>query len=234
MVGKRVLNSSSWAVVDKFDSQIEEQIKKELILGFTEEGDLVFDPFVGNGETLYACHNLNRNGISLTDNNEKFHSIGEEIKRLESQLQLGEFGAKQKSKQLLLKSKPKDFDYLWQQYQLPEFSLVVSFLPNWKLLATGSEQVYPGQNLTEIQFLEKVFTGVKEKLRPGAYLLILLGNEYQDGKYLNYSHDFIAMMQQHFQLKGEKVIGVTSKASNVLKNMLVTHKSLLVFRKLGV
>ncbi|MBU1111995.1 MAG: hypothetical protein KJ896_04390, partial [Nanoarchaeota archaeon] len=182
----------------------------------------------------YACHNLNRNGISLTDNNEKFHSISEEIKRLESQLQLGEFGAKLKSKQLLLKSKLKDFDYLWQQYKLPELSVVVSFLPNWKVLTNLSEQVYPGQGFTVMQFLEKVFTGVKEKLRSGTYLLILLENEYQDGKYLNYSSEFIAMMQQHYQLKGEKVIGVTSKASNVLKNMLVTHKNLLVFRKIEI
>jgi len=134
----------------------------------------------------------------------------------------------------LFKSKLKDFDYLWQQYQLPEVSLVVSFLPNWKVLTNLSEEVYPGQGLTVVQFLEKVFTGVREKLRPGAYLLILLENEYQDGKYLNHSSEFAAVMQQHYQLNGEKVIGVTSKASNVLKNMLVTHKNLLVFRLLSV
>jgi len=231
---RKILSSSSWSSVNKFSLLTEERIKKELVDAFTEEGDLVFDPFIGNGETLYACHHLNRNGISVTEDHSRLKEIGERIKHLESQLQLGEFGAKQKSKQLLLPSKLKDFDYLWQQYKLPELELVMAFLPKLKDLQAMSEQLYPGQNLKVGEFLEKTFTTLQAKMKLGAYLIILLENEYQDSKYINNSGKLIGLLSKTFQFKGEKFLGVETKASVNLKNMLVTHKNILFFRNVEV
>jgi site-specific DNA-methyltransferase (adenine-specific) len=52
---------------DVFASQKPLQLIKDLIVNFTEEGDRVFDPFVGSGTTLLACKILKRRctGIEL-------------------------------------------------------------------------------------------------------------------------------------------------------------------------
>ena len=102
---KKFLSTSSWFEVDQLTSSTERALKRELILNFTEKGSIIFDTFLRKGETLFACHDLKRNGISLTNNNEKFEEVNEKIRILESQLQLSDYGSKQKSKQVLLKSK---------------------------------------------------------------------------------------------------------------------------------
>ena len=38
---------------------------KELILATTDEGDTVFDPFMGGGSTLIACKEMNRKSIGI-------------------------------------------------------------------------------------------------------------------------------------------------------------------------
>lgn len=43
---------------------------KELILRHSNEGDIVFDPFMGSGTTGLACRDLNRKfvGVELDEN----------------------------------------------------------------------------------------------------------------------------------------------------------------------
>ena len=230
---KKFLSTSSWFEVDQLTSSTERALKRELILNFTEKGSIIFDTFLRKGETLFACHDLKRNGISLTNNNEKFEEVNEKIRILESQLQLSDYGSKQKSKQVLLKSKIKDFDYLWQQYQLTELDMVVTFLPTYQELCQISEEHFPGQEVNVLRMLEKLFTELSSKIKLGAYLIVLTENYYYETQYHNFVGQFINMMNQYFQLKGQKIMCLGKNAtSEDLRNMSVTHKNLLFFRKI--
>lgn len=49
---------------------------------FSKEGDLVLDPFVGSGTTLFAAHELKRNSVGIEIVKEYADKINEEIKEL--------------------------------------------------------------------------------------------------------------------------------------------------------
>ena len=46
------------------------QIPDHLIRRYTEEGDIVLEPFTGSGTTLYECERLKRNYIGFDINHE--------------------------------------------------------------------------------------------------------------------------------------------------------------------
>lgn len=56
-----------------------------LVKGYTNEGDLVLDPFAGSGTTAVACQNLNRNFIAM-ELHEEYVNIGR--KRLKESFNL--------------------------------------------------------------------------------------------------------------------------------------------------
>ena len=62
-----------------------ESMIEEFIRFFTKENQVVFDPFLGTGSTLVACHNSNRKGIGI-ELQEKYGQIAlDRIKKLEEQ-----------------------------------------------------------------------------------------------------------------------------------------------------
>lgn len=232
---KGKLSSKSWIMLDSLSPKKSLGLKMQLIESFSQEGNLIFDPFLSQGESLIACHNLKRNGISMTTNNIWRSEVKGKLKKIESQLQLGEFGAKQTSKQLILDSPLKDLGYVWQQYSLPNLDLVVSFLPSVPSLQRIAKELYPGQNVTMLDFLERTFTKLKEHVKNGSYLIFLLGNEKHKGTYFEFAWDFAAMMKKHYKFYGEKVVCLESNASSHdLRDMSMNHKYLLVFRKMDI
>lgn len=57
-----------------------EQLAKDHILSWSNEGDTVLDPFVGSGTTLKMCMETNRNGIGFDINPEYESIIKERLK----------------------------------------------------------------------------------------------------------------------------------------------------------
>ena len=53
---------------------------KELILDNTNEGELVFDPFIGSGTTAIAARDLNRNYIGIGVNEGYYKACKERLK----------------------------------------------------------------------------------------------------------------------------------------------------------
>jgi len=49
-------------------AQFSEQLARDHILSWSNEGDIVLDPFLGSGTTLAACRKTNRNGIGFEMN----------------------------------------------------------------------------------------------------------------------------------------------------------------------
>jgi site-specific DNA-methyltransferase (adenine-specific)/modification methylase len=54
-----------------------ETLPEELIKNFSEEGDLVYDPFMGSGTVGKVCKSLNRNYIG-SEISEEYCKIAEE------------------------------------------------------------------------------------------------------------------------------------------------------------
>ncbi len=224
---KKLLSTSSWFQVERFSTKEKINLKKELLLAFSEEGDIVFDPFLEKGETVFACHKSERNGISMSSDGEAIKEVEEKIKPMEGQLHLSEYGAKQSSKQLLLYGKLKDLDYVWQQYSLPELDVVLTFLPSYQEL----EKNYV-EGLGVIEYLEKVFFLLKNRVKFGSYILIMAENTKNSP---NFAWDLAKALENVFQFKGEKICCVSSTPQHEnLEDFLVTHKYLLIFRKIEI
>lgn len=62
------MNFNIWHIAPVWDkahpAPFPEELPKRLITLYSQEGDLVVDPFCGTGTTLKAAHELKRNGIS--------------------------------------------------------------------------------------------------------------------------------------------------------------------------
>jgi len=53
---------------------------------FTQEGDVVLDPFMGSGTTIFAANDLNRKSIGIEINNDYFNNFSKEISTLQPKL----------------------------------------------------------------------------------------------------------------------------------------------------
>ena len=101
---------------------------------FTKSGEVIFDPFLGTGSTLVACHNSKRNGIGI-ELQKKYADIAQfRIKELESQLKLGEDGAKLNCKQLVINNNSSKISKIWSDFSLPMIDLVITSPPYGPML----------------------------------------------------------------------------------------------------
>jgi len=202
-----------------------EKMIEEFVRFFTKEGGIVFDPFLGTGSTLVACHNSNRNGIGI-ELQEKYAKIARErIQLLESQLKLDEQGSKLKAKQLVLRGNSVDVGIFWNELNLPLIDVVITSPPygpmlNKKGLVTkereeeGLDLKYSddsndlGNASGYDDFLKRlmvIFTQMKPLIKEGGYLVVILQNYMDKGEYKMLAWDFAREMTKHFQLRGEKV-----------------------------
>ena len=63
-----------------------ETLPAELIKAFSNENDLVYDPFMGSGTTALVCNKLNRNFIGSEISLEYCEISNERLKRHQAQL----------------------------------------------------------------------------------------------------------------------------------------------------
>lgn len=202
-----------------------ESMVEKFIRFFTKSGDVVFDPFLGTGSTLVACHNSERNGIGIELQNKYADIAKERLNKLEGQLKLSERGAKQHCKQLVVQGNSAEINYIWQQYQLPQIGLVITSPPygpmlNKKGLAAKEREKQEldtkysedendlGNTESYEDFLEKlvrIFVEIKSKVKEGGYLVVILQNYMDKGEYKMLAWDFAREMSRHFQLRGERI-----------------------------
>ena len=198
---------------------------EQFIRFFTKSGQIVFDPFLGTGSTLVACHNSQRNGIGI-ELQEKYASIARQrIQTLEAQRQLSEDGAILHCKQLVIQGDSSQINYFWQQYQLPQIDLVITSPPygpmlNKKGLASKlredegldvkySDDEHDLGNAKDYQeFLDqlmKIFLPLQDKINLGGYLVVILQNYMHKGEYITLAWDFAKELSKHFQFRGERM-----------------------------
>ncbi len=202
-----------------------ENMIAEFIKFFTKPGAVVFDPFLGTGSTLVACHTSNRDGIGV-ELQEKYAKIARErLQLLESQHKLTPEGSNLVSKQLVLQGNSADIEKLWKTYSLPEIDFVITSPPygpmlNKKGLVTkereeegldtnySEDQQDLGNAPSYEEFGERltdIFTKIKPKIKIGGYLVVILQNYMDKGEYKTLAWDVGKELSKHFQLRGERI-----------------------------
>lgn len=202
-----------------------ESLIAEFIKFFTKKGQVVFDPFLGTGSTLVACHQTERNGIGI-ELQQKYSQIAQErLKQLESQLKLGVEGARLNCKQLVICGDANQMEDYWKKYSLPEIDLVITSPPygpmlNKKGLASkereehGLDTKYSederdlGNAQSYEQFLEQletIFKNIKLKVRENGYVVVILQNYREGSEFKTLAWDFAARMKKHFSFSGYRL-----------------------------
>lgn len=77
----RDFHSPMWSVIEGLvegkryhPAQKSIHVLKQLISNFTVEGELVIDPFMGSGQTMLACQELNRTGLGIEIDRDHYHT----------------------------------------------------------------------------------------------------------------------------------------------------------------
>jgi len=202
-----------------------ENMIAEFIKFFTKPGAVVFDPFVGTGSTLVACHHTNRNGIGI-ELQQKYARIAKErLQLLESQHKLTSEGSNLISKQLVLQGNSAEIESEWKKYSLPELDLIITSPPygpmlNKKGLATKEREEERldtkysddpqdlGNTADYGEFIGKltdIFIKMKPKIKIGGHIVVILQNYMDRGEYKTLAWDVGKELGQHFQFRGERL-----------------------------
>ena len=206
------------------------QVPRNVILNYSEEGDLVLDPMVGGGTTLIEARLLNRNAIGYDVNPNAVNITSERI----------QFEAKGNSKQIVK---------LGNAQNLPDkhssVDLVVTH-PPYANIVKYSDGKNP-DDLSSIsslpKFLDALEIAVREMyrvLKPGRYCAILIGDTRKGQHYIPLSHFVLQRcLRTGFVLK-EEIIKTQhntthaprwSASAKQFKFYLIMHEHLYIFRK---
>jgi len=206
------------------------QIPRNVILNYSEEGELILDPMVGSGTTLIEARLLNRNAIGY-DINQKAVNITSERIRFE------------------VKSDTKQVVKLGNAQKLPDEDNSVDLIvthPPYHNLVTYSDGKNPDDfsSISGIpKFLDAFEVAIREMfrvLRPNRYCAILIGDTRKGQHYIPLSHFVLQRcLGTGFVLK-EEIIKTQhntthgprwSASAKHLKFYLIMHEHLFIFRK---
>lgn len=206
------------------------QVPRNVILNYSNEGELVLDPMVGGGTTLIEARLLNRNAIGYDINQNAVNITSERIR----------FEITGNTKQVVK---------LGNAQNLPEkdnsFDLIVAHPPYANIVKYSN-----GKNPDDLssiaslpKFLDALEIAIKEMyrvLKPGHYCAILIGDTRKGQHYIPLSHFVLQRcLRSGFALK-EEVIKTQhntayaprwSASAKHFKFYLIMHEHLFIFRK---
>jgi len=209
------------------------QVPRNVILNYSNEGDLVLDPMVGGGTTLIEARLLNRNAIGYDVNQNAVNITSERIR----------FEANGNTKQIAK---------LGNAQKLPEKNDSVDLIiahPPYANIVKYSDGKNP-DDLSSIpslpKFLDALDIAVQEMyrvLKPGNYCAILIGDTRKGQHFVPLSHFVLERcLRSGFVLK-EEVIKTQhntthaprwSASAKHYKFYLIMHEHLFIFRKPAV
>lgn len=181
------------------------QIPRQLILRYTKKNDIVFDPFIGGGTTLFEAETLKRNCIGVDIQPELIQQIKSKITTKNNFLELvvGDSTSEkifEKIKEILKKHRKK---HVQLAILHPPYADIIKF----------SEQKEDLSNAVSLKdFLKKFSKVVKntlEILEKDRYIALVIGDKYSKGKWIPLNFYCMNEMMK---------LGLTLK-SVVIKNM---------------
>ena len=220
------------------------QIPDHLIRRYTEEGDVVLEPFMGSGTTLYECERLKRSYIGFDINQEIIsHVQGKMVGCTDIQYfihnqdctQAQEVEARVKESLKALGKQRVDF--------------VLSHPPYWDIIKFTDKE----EDVSNIQdlnvFLDKFVDSTQnaiQYLRSGKYFAIVAGDVYRNGEVVPLGFYMMYAIQKNIpcKLKGivvKDIVGNKGKQGSealwryrTLKSdtFLFKHEYIFVFKKI--
>ncbi|MFA5448978.1 MAG: DNA methyltransferase [Clostridia bacterium] len=179
------------------------QVPRQLIKRYTKKGDIVFDPFVGSGTTVYEAQALERNFIGIDIQQNLIEYIKEKLSTHKDNLLFGDSTDKQ------------TFEHVKKMLKLngKERAQFAILHPPYHNIIKFSESVRDLSNSTSLnEFREKfkeVLSNTINILENNRYLAIVIGDLYQNAEWIPLGF---------YLLEDAKSLGLTLK-SIVVKNM---------------
>ncbi len=180
------------------------QIPDNLIRRYTEEGDVVLEPFMGSGTTLYECERLKRDYIGFDINDEIIDHVKEKMANCtdiqyfihnQDCTQSEEVEACIKNSLKELKKQRVDF--------------VLSHPPYWDIIkfTNKDEDISNTQDLDA--FLSKFIDSTRnaiQYLRSGKYFAIVVGDVYKNEEVIPLGFYMMYAIKKNFKCKLKGII----------------------------
>lgn len=181
------------------------QIPHQLILRYSKENDIIFDPFLGSGTTAYECETLKRNFVGIEIQPSLVKHVQEKLDSKKNFFEI--LAADSTEEKTFVKVSDALKKHRRTKVQLailhPPYANIVKFSNNKKDLSNAKDLK---------QFLDQFSNVIKNTLtilEKGRYLAIVMGDKYEKGKWIPLS--FYCMNEAY-------KLGLTLK-SVVVKNM---------------
>lgn len=220
-----------WATHDaKWRGNWSPYIPRNIILRYSNEGDLVLDQFAGGGTTLVEAKLLNRNIIGVDINQEALTRCREKVK-FKHEGANGKVSIRKGDARKLKFIKPESIDLICTH---PPYANIINYSENT-----------PGDlSLLNVdEFVQEMKTVAKESyrvLKPGHFCAILIGDTRKKGHVIPLGFRVMEEFQNAgFKLKeilikeqhNCKATGYWKTSSIKYNFFLLAHEYLLVFKK---
>ena len=156
------------------------QIPDHLIRRYTEEGDIVLEPFMGSGTTLYECERLKRNYIGFDINTEIIEYVKNKMQDC-SDIRFNIHECDCTDSECVEMSLKNSLKEMGKQ----RVDFILSHPPYWDILKF-TDLPYDLSNITGLnEFLDKFVLSMKNAvkfLRSGKHFAVVVGDLYRDGE----------------------------------------------------
>lgn len=196
-----------------------ETLVAEFILFFTKRGQWVLDPMVGTGSTLIACCMTGRNGIGI-ELIPKWADIARQ--RLADVKQQFSLLDNEQTQQIVITADARDID----EIDMPPIDYVITSPPYWDMLRQkgfetqqkrkekGLDTYYSDDpadlgNISDyeqfVNELVNIYRKVREKMRDGAHMTIIVKNVKKGTKVYPLAWDLALRLREFLELRDEKI-----------------------------
>ena len=156
------------------------QIPHQLILRYSKENDLIFDPFLGSGTTAYECETLKRNFVGIEIQNELAEKVQSNLDKTDkiSKVFCGDSTKKETFEGINTFLKDKKQNKAQLAILHPPYADIVKF--------SGLENDLSNKKSLK-EFLESfslVLQNTKGIMNKDGYLAIVIGDKYSSGQWI--------------------------------------------------
>ena len=156
------------------------QIPRQLILRYTKENDIVFDPFVGSGTTAYEAESLNRNFIGVDIQPEL-------IKYIKNKVDNKDYFSELISGDSINKTTFSEINGILKKRKKEKVQLAILHPPYADIIKFSNLKDDLSNTKSLKEFLEKfsdVLKNTIDILDNNRYLAIVIGDAYKAGKWI--------------------------------------------------
>lgn len=223
-------NRGSWATHDaKYRGNWSPYIPRNIILRYSQEGDVVLDPFVGGGTTLVETKLLNRHGIGVDINPKALEITAEHL----------DFERENCGKTELHLGDARNLDFLDDN----SVDLIAAHPPYANIIQYSEDTKGDLSHLEIAEFLveiKKVALECKRVLKRGKYCAVLMGDTRKRGHVIPLAFRTMQVFEEaglHLKeiiIKEQHNCSATGfwKTNSVKYNfLLLAHEYLFVFKK---